>query len=194
MENDEQIEELIESDSGRNLDGNVRNPDFVYRGRTIFEGRPAFVGTWINMSTHGDQNLNTFQIILVDTSNANNDVTIIVNYGSILNQDQEGYCLEGEGQDCARVAIGLSVSSGDFVIYNSIVDDNGTVLDGMQSIDLWDGADTPLNTRTLNSTIPGRFIFNMVGGVLPNSTHTDPEYVTPEVVPPEEIHPEPSRR
>ena len=125
---------------------------------------------------------NTFQIMLVDSSGANNDdVDIIVNYGSMRNELDEGYCDEEGDELCNHVAIGLGNVSGDVTIYNSIVDDSGVVLNGKLTNELWDEGEFALNTLHLNSTIPGRFVFQMHDGELPGSTIdagpgcTDPE-------------------
>jgi hypothetical protein len=103
------------------LSGADRHSDFVYRGRTTFEGRPAFAATWINMPAYStdeeDQTWNTFQILLVDIDDETDDVDIIINYGSMRNEDEQGYCLDGdeeeEEENCNLLAIGLGTANED---------------------------------------------------------------------------------
>ncbi len=189
LENNDQIDDVIEGTTGWTLTwADWRHSDFVYRWRTTFEGRPAFAATWINMPAYStneeDMTWNTFQIMFVDIDDDTDDVDIIVNYGSMRNEDEQGYCLgvddegyveydEGlgwEDTNCNRIAIGLGTASGDVTIYNSIVSDSGLVLNGMRTQELWDEGDTPLNEQHLNSTVPGRFKFQMRDGALPGST------------------------
>lgn len=111
---------------------------------------------------------NSFQIMLVDVDDSNDDVNIIVNYGSMRNENDQGYCITGSG--CNHVAIGLGNVSGDVTIYNSIVDDSGLVLNGMATDQLRDGGEYALSGLHLNSEIPGRFIFHMENGSVEGST------------------------
>ncbi|MFA7285067.1 MAG: nidogen-like domain-containing protein, partial [Candidatus Absconditabacterales bacterium] len=171
LQNNTQITQILNGLTGRTTSGAaLRHTDFYYWGRTTFEGRPAFAATWMNMSTfssnESEGTWNTFQIMLVDTSGANNDVDIIVNYGSIRNQSDQGYCV---GTSCNLVAIGLGTSSGGVVSYNSIVDNSGVVLNGKSTQQLRDGGVYALNTLSLNSNIPGRFLFRMENGSLPGT-------------------------
>lgn len=85
--------------------------------------------------------------MLVDVDDANDDVNVIVNYGSMKNENDQGY-------DGNHVAIGLGNVSGSTTIYNSIVDNSGLVLNGMTTDQLWDDGDYALNTLSLNSEVP----------------------------------------
>jgi len=73
----------------------------------VYSGNTAFAATWINMPTFSSSDIdgtwNTFQIMFVDIDGTD-DVDIIINYGSMRNESDEGYC---DGPDCNLVAIGL---------------------------------------------------------------------------------------
>jgi hypothetical protein len=115
----------------------------------------------------GERDFNTFQIMLVNIDdNAGTDVDIIVNYGSLTTTGQ-GYWDPGDGFDRAAIGVG-SIQDGS-VQYASIVDDNGMLYNGMPTADVADFGPNPLNVAHLNSTVPGRFEFQMRGGHLPQT-------------------------
>ncbi|MEI7743417.1 MAG: choice-of-anchor Q domain-containing protein, partial [Chloroflexota bacterium] len=153
--------------------GSGRHGDFFYWGRTTVGGRQAFVATWMNSQTFSATidatNWNTFQIVLVDRSDvASNDVDIIVNYGSLQANDQ-GYsdgCADGN-DTCVAIGVG-SVIDGQ-IKYASIVDDSSVLYNGRLNADVADDGAHPLNQAHLNSDVPGRFIFQMRDGELPQT-------------------------
>jgi hypothetical protein len=151
--------------------GAARHSDFFYWGRTTYEGHEAFVATWMNLkgysATPAKTDMDTFQVMLVDVDgSAGTDVDIIVNYGSLLT-DYKGYRNSGDATD--RAAIGVGSIQDDVVQYASIVDDDGVLYNGMPSEDVVDSGAHPLNLAHLNSTVPGRFEFQMRGGHLPQT-------------------------
>ncbi len=151
--------------------GAARHSDFFYWGRTTYEGHEAFVATWMNMKGYradpANADLDTFQVMLVDVDgSAGTDVDIIVNYGSLLT-DYKGYRNAGDGLD--RAAIGVGSIKDNVVQYASIVDDAGVLYNGMPTADVADPGTHPLNLAHLNSTVPGRFDFQMRGGHLPQT-------------------------
>ena len=152
--------------------GTGRHADFFYRWRTTVDGRPAFVVTWMNMSQYDSYDpFNTFQLVFVDVSDANDDVDIILNYGSITDagEDNQWYCLDEEEEDCWLVAIWLGLSVGDELIYNSLINDDDELLNGLLMSELADGWTHALRSNHLNSVIDGRYKFSMINGVLPGS-------------------------
>lgn len=155
--------------------GSGRHIDMFYRWRTTIDGRPAFAATWINMAQFRSVNspLNTFQILFVDVSDANDDVDIILNYGSITNgNNNQWYCdyWDEEESNCNLVAIWLgSFTSEDELIYNSLLNDNGIALNGRSIMDLADDGQYALASNRLNSNVDGMYRFAMVGGSLPGS-------------------------
>jgi hypothetical protein len=154
--------------------GSTRHGDFFYWGRTTYNGHEAFVATWMNVGSccnnpgsgaYGD--FNTFQIMLVNVDdNAGTDVDIIVNYGSLTTTVQ-GYRNSGDPTRRAAVGVG-SVQDGN-IQYASMVDDNGVLYNGMPTADVADAGSHPLDVAHLNSVVPGRFLFQMRGGHLPQT-------------------------
>ncbi len=119
-------------------------------------------------SSNSDGLRNTFQIAFVDIDDETDDVDIMINYGSMRNESDEGYC---EDSVCNKVAIGLGTYDPDSAttVYNSLVDDDDTILNGLTTDQLWDEGDFALNTLHLNSMVPWRFIFEMRDGELPGT-------------------------
>ena len=147
--------------------GSGRHGDFFYWGRTTHGGHSAFVATWMNIQPYSastsNTDWNTFQIVLVDVDDAaGDDVDIIVNYGSLQDNDEGYSCSAG---NCAAVGVGTVVSGS--VQYASMVDDDGVLYNGMLVGDIADNGSNPLRERHLNSAVPGRFQFEMRNGTLP---------------------------
>jgi hypothetical protein len=142
-----------------------RHADFYYWGRSTYEGKDAFVVTWMNSqiySAGSKKDFNTFQIIIVNNSNGNADY--IINYGSMQDADNEaGYSCDSG----TCLAAGFGSNQGTQVLYASLQNDAGFLYNGSMTSDLVDGGSNALNQATLNSTVPGQFIFNMVDGYVP---------------------------
>jgi hypothetical protein len=150
--------------------GSARHEDFFYWGRTTYGGQPAFVATWMNIKGCCDgpstTDYSTFQVMLVHVpGGGGNDVNIIINYGSMTTTGQ-GY---SNGDSTARVAAGVGTVENGVTKYASLVDDSGTLYNGMPTDDVLDGGAHPLSSGHLNSTVPGRFIFQMRNGQLPQT-------------------------
>jgi hypothetical protein len=149
--------------------GTGRHGDFFYWGRTTIDGHQAFVATWMNIQSYASSiaktDWNTFQIMLVDVDDAGgDDVDIVVNYGSLQDNNQGYSCDAG---NCAAVGVG-SVTNGS-VQYASMVDDQGTLYNGMAVSEIADDGAHPLALNHLHSTVPGRFKFEMRDGALPEA-------------------------
>jgi hypothetical protein len=183
-----------------------RHAEFVYWGRTTYDGEQAFVATWINSPTYEQENpftthdkLTSFQIMLVDRG-AGTDVDIIVNYGSVLGLTDGWYGSNSAGTDCSIadddeqpygcVAIGLGTveidddgntvldGNGDpYVVYASIQDDDDFEFNGLPLADVRDGGSSPVSASKLNTTVTGRYQFEMRGGRLPEAQGTNPTFV-----------------
>ena len=159
--------------------GDERHQDFFYWGRTTYQGHDAFVATWMNSTDCCDDTndvLATFQVMLVDIDDdGGDDLDIIVNYGGI-DTSAEGYDAE-EGcsatGDYYCVAIGLGTVVDGEVQYASIVDDHGTLYNGLATDVVADDGAHPLREGHLNNAVPGRFKFQMRDGELPQ-TATEP--------------------
>jgi hypothetical protein len=148
--------------------GADRHVDFFYWGRTTYQGHEAFVATWMNMngfrSAVDKTDFDSFQILLVDVDGAaGTNVDIVVNYGS-LQTDYKGY-----GHGSPQLAIGIGTVQSGVTTYASMVDDDGTLYNGMPVGDTVDGGSHALSSAHLNSTVPGRFAFQMRDGQLPQT-------------------------
>ncbi len=160
--------EILDSDSSW---GDARHGDWFYWGRTTFEGHNAFVATWMNHQDYSASvsktNWSTFQIMLVDVDgSAGDDLNIVVNYGGI-SQVEEGYGCADPDYNCVPVGLGtVDPDTGD-VSYASIVGDDGTIYNGRTTWDLSEDGEHPLSQGHLNSTIPGRYVFQMRDGSVP---------------------------
>jgi hypothetical protein len=149
-----------------------RHIDFFYWGRTTYNGHAAFVATWMNMNGYSSRvsksDFNTFQIVIVDVDGAGgSDVDIIVNYGSLMTT-YEGYdCPDDDSITC--LAIGLGTVSGGVVKYASMIDDAGTLYNGLPCEETVDGGSHALSSAHLNSSVAGQFKFQMRGGQLPET-------------------------
>jgi hypothetical protein len=159
------------ADAG-SLWGSDRHEDFFYWGRTTYGGQPAFVATWMNIkgcceaTTATDYS--TFQVMLVHVpGGGGDDVDIIINYGSMTTTDQ-GYKNDGDN-NTYRVAAGVGTVENGVTKYASLVDDSGTLYNGMPTNDVLDGGSHALSSGHLNSAVPGRFIFQMRNGQLPQT-------------------------
>ena len=152
-----------------------RHADFFYWGRTTYEGQAAFVVTWMNSQIYRWNNLkdfNTFQIIIVN--NGDGDADYIINYGSTQDRKNNAGYFTSPSQNyyCAAaplpcLAAGVGSNQNGSTLYASLQDDNGYLYNGTSSADAVDGAPHALNQATLNSSIPGQFIFHMVNGYVP---------------------------
>lgn len=141
-------------------DVDTRNAgDPVTYGQGMVEGRAAFGVNWVNVdyysSSESHTNRNSFQLVLIeryDTGPGNFDIEF--NYDQI--EWETGTASDGDsdglGGDSARV--GFSNGTGDegtfFELEGSAI--NGAFLDGGPS-------ETSLVQNSLNSMVPGRYIF-----------------------------------
>ncbi|MEX0786437.1 MAG: nidogen-like domain-containing protein [Dehalococcoidia bacterium] len=128
-------------------------------GSVSFGGRPAFCVNWNGVGYY-DRNtdkLNKFQLLLVDRSDAGpGDFDIIFNYDQIQWEtgDASGGA-DGLGGDSARVGYSNGV--------DTALELPGSAIDGA----FLDGSASGLVHNSRNSTIAGRFIFNVRNGVAP---------------------------
>lgn len=142
-----------------------RHADFYYWGRSTYEGKDAFVATWMNSQIYSagtKKDFNTFQVIIVNTGNGNADY--IINYGSMQDANNEA------GYGCASgtcLAAGFGSNQGGTTLYASLQDGTGFLYNGSETRNAIDGGSKALSQATLNSEVPGQFIFNMVDGYVP---------------------------
>ncbi|TFB74185.1 hypothetical protein E3O06_07205 [Cryobacterium glaciale] len=160
-------------------------PGNIYYGPTTVDGADAAVLTWYRVLMYNNANStalsNTFQIVLTKTPTTNGDTvgydfTIQFNYG-LIQDAEEGYtaaacteaselCVEpGCVEDCARWGIGWAN-----YLPNAVEGEPGTadpyeLFATTPMTALIDGAATSLTANSLNSSVPGRYTFSMVGGV-----------------------------
>jgi hypothetical protein len=136
--------------------------DPVTYGPGSFAGRPAYGVNWINVdyfnSDPSHTNRNSFQLILVDRSDVGpGDFDIVFNYDQIQWEAGEasGSDANGLGGDSARVGYsnGTSASGTSLELPGSAI--NGAFLDG---------GPNALVSNSLNSSVPGRYIFQARGG------------------------------
>jgi len=136
--------------------------DPVTYGSGTFAGRPAYGVNWINVDYYDSDpahtNRNSFQLILVDRSDVGTgDFDIVFNYGQI--QWETGEASDGDadglGGDSARV--GYSNGTG---APGTFLELAGSAINGA----LLDGGPNALVSGSLNSPIPGRYIFQARGG------------------------------
>lgn len=135
-------------------------------GFGTFAGRPAFGANWRNVdyfqSSASNVNRNTFQALLVDRSDiAVGDFDIVFNYGQIRWETGtfSGGDANGLGGSSARV--GYTIGTGEAGTFFELPGGGipGTFLDG---------GSAPLVAGSLNSSVPGRYIFEVRNGaVLP---------------------------
>lgn len=145
--------------------GSDRHADFFYWGRTTYEGKQAFVVTWMNSQIFPADNrkdFNTFQVVIVD--NGSGDADYIINYGSLQDLKQNaGYgCTDGP---C--LAAGFGSNNGSTTLYASLQDDSGYLYNGAITATAIDGGSNELSASSLNSDVPGQFIYHMVSGYVP---------------------------
>jgi len=84
------------------------------------------------------------------------------------NESEEGYST-GDVFNAVAIGLGTYDTGSETTVYNSLVDDDDTELNGMTTDQLRDEGEFALNTLHLNSEIPGRFIFEMRDGELPGT-------------------------
>ena len=137
-------------------------------GQDTVGGRPAFGVNWIDVdyfvSSAGHTNRNSIQLVLVDRSDiAPGDFDFMFNYDQI--QWDAGQASGSNAQGCLGEAARVGYSNGSttaFELPGSGVDnaflDSGTCV----------GAPGPnaLILHSLNSNVPGRYVFNVRNGVV----------------------------
>ncbi|WP_168627609.1 MULTISPECIES: hypothetical protein [unclassified Cryobacterium] len=148
-------------------------------GHTTYDGRAAFAATWYHNPTYSwddDTEFNTYQIILVDDGAGN--VTVVYNYDAVTS---DGFTLDwwiGYANACED-----AYAAGDTAEYLGIgmggingTDGSTTMFDpfGAECMggddstprdNLVDGGAQSLITNSLNSTVPGRYIFRVLDGL-----------------------------
>jgi uncharacterized repeat protein (TIGR02543 family) len=154
--------------------GSARHPDFFYWGRTTYEGKQAFVVTWMNsqiFDADGRKDFNTFQLVIVD--NGSGDADYILNYGSLQDlHNNAGYrdfnTCTGSYWSCEpHLAAGFGSSTSNGTLYASLQDQTGYLYNGAVTSTALDGGENALASSSLNSDVPGRFIYHMVSGYVP---------------------------
>ena len=114
------------------------------------------------------------QVVIVD--NGSGDADYIINYGSLQDsKNNAGYavCLSGTAPFCTAYSIARYLASGfgtrteTGTLYASLQDQTGYLYNGSPSASALDGGANALNEASLNSDVPGRFIFRMVSGYVP---------------------------
>lgn len=136
----------------------------------VIDGVEAVVVTWYRVNMFNDANddslFNTFQVVLLkkETTDATNgyDFRIEFNYGTIQDAE-EGYDVNNPGSACGgletcRWTVGWSD-------YDSGVADAYELFPNNSPVELVDGQPTALTANSLNSSVPGRYSFQMVGGI-----------------------------
>ncbi len=136
----------------------------VEYGTTSYLGRQAFCVNWFDVnggvgyfSQHIDKR-NTFQLLIVDRSSggAVGDVDLLFNYAGI--QWETGDASGGvDGLGGSAAGAGYSAGDGN---PNHFFEVAGSREPGA----FLDGGTNPLTSRTINSTVPGRFIFSVRNG------------------------------
>jgi hypothetical protein len=151
--------------------------DPVTYGPGSFGGRPAYGVNWINVdyfdSDPSHTNRNSFQLILVDRSDVGpGDFDIVFNYDQIQWEAGEasGSDANGLGGDSARV--GYSNGTG---TPGTSLELTGSAINGA----FLDGGPNALVSNSLNSTVPGRYIFQARGGSIGNPGPSGPSFAVP---------------
>ena len=131
----------------------------VTYGTGMFEGRQAFGANWVNVDyfsgTPNHANRNSFQLLLVNRSDrGDGDFDIIFNYDQIQWETGEfsGGDSNGRGGFSARAgyAIGRGAPGSSFELAGSAIP--GSFLDG---------GPNALRSNMRNSSVPGRYIFQI---------------------------------
>ena len=153
------------TDAAQSWGTGQRHAEFFYWGRSTYEGKEAFVVTWMNSQIYrwgAKKDFSTFQVIIVNNGSGNADY--IINYGSVQDANDEA------GYDCPSgtcLAAGFGSNQNGSVLYASLQDETGYLYNGSKTMDAIDGGANALAQASLNSEIPGQFIFNMVDGFVP---------------------------
>lgn len=136
----------------------------VSYGTGTFGGRPAFGANWLGVScynmTSPPQGANTFQLILVERSDTGTD-----NFDMVFNYDHIGWeagQASNGNQDClggtaARSGYALAGTGGHQAHYEL----PGSATNGA----FLNGGPQALSTHSLGSTTPGRYVFEVRGGI-----------------------------
>ncbi|KUG53851.1 hypothetical protein AVL61_15060 [Kocuria rosea subsp. polaris] len=135
-------------------------------GTTTFEGRPAFCVNWLEVGYYPAQfdKLNSFQLLLVDRSDRRaGDVDIVFNYDGITWEagDASG---GSDGLGGAPARVGFSNGSGQVGTNFELVGSGqpGAFLDTNPA--------TGLVNKSVGSTVPGRYVFEVRNGTPPPQT------------------------
>jgi hypothetical protein len=141
------------------VDTRAADSDIVRFGSGTVDGRNAFGVNWIDVgyyNRHADK-LNSFQLVLIDRSDRHpGDFDVEFNYDQILWETGDASRgVNGFGGDCARV--GYSSGSGLAGTYFELP---GSGLPGY----FLDASPAALIHSSLNSLIPGRYMFSVIDG------------------------------
>lgn len=171
----------------------------VFWGTTTYEGKSAFAATWYHNPDYNDDtdaDFNTYQVLLVNEGGGN--VTVVYNYDEVNEEGEdldfdptstfanEAACAAsydgGDGDTAQYLSIGMGGVNFDTSIANYLnlfgpACDNGN---NPQTADaLGTGGSHELASHSLNSTVPGRYIFRVVDGLptltMPAAPPTGPE-------------------
>lgn len=147
----------------------------IYFGSTTVDGRDAFVVTWYRVSMNDSTNdptlSSTFQVVIIKRATGSDvagwDFDIEFNYGQVKDAE-DGYSAASPSGACdsssdlpdCRWGVG-------WADYDSVggTADPYELFPNTQVTDLADGGATSLTANSLNSAVPGRYTFSMVGGV-----------------------------
>ena len=147
-------------------------PANIYTGTTTVDGQTAVVVTWYRVLMNDDDNSNelsnTFQLVLIQTPTSDGDTagydfTAQFNYGT-FQDDEDGYTADDCLDDCDRYGVG-------WANYQEGMDGAADTADTYElfattpTTAFVDGKVTAFTNNSLNSAVPGRYTFSMVGGV-----------------------------
>lgn len=161
----------------------------VFWGTTTYEGKPAFVATWYHdpdiSASPAEGIFNTLQVLLVNDGAGN--VTVVYNYDDVLNSGEnldygvpnnnavgEACGVQYDGGDTAEYLFGGLIGTNfaeasplSLALFGPTCDT--PVVYPEPAANLVNGGSFALIDHSLNSAVPGRYVFRVIDG-LPDLT------------------------
>jgi LPXTG-motif cell wall-anchored protein len=164
----------------------------IYAGPTTVDGAAAFAITWYRMPSHSSSfplTSNTFQLVFVQQG-ASGDFVLQFNFGTLTSQG-DGYGADHPAYECDFSDLSLCRWAVGWVGWDAATStaDSYELFADSSAQTLVDGQISAIVNNSLNSTVRGRYVLSMIGGVTTGYAVPPLDGVVPVVPDPGEADP-----
>lgn len=140
----------------------------IYAGPTTVDGAAAFAITWYRMPSHSSSSpltSSTFQVVFVQQG-ASGDFVLQFNFGTLTSQG-DGYGADHPASECDFTDLSLCRWAVGWVGWDAATStaDSYELFANSSAQTLVDGQVSSIVNNSLNSTVRGRYVLSMIGGV-----------------------------